>query len=87
MSHDPRTKKCRGCGRAIGGGAYCYNCRKKRRATGMYRGRSAYRASKRSGRHYASYAGVTCSSGSATPAPTGIVANPISAPAREEEAR
>ena len=40
MSHDPHTKKCRGCGRAIGAGAYCLNCRHARRKKGIGRRRS-----------------------------------------------
>jgi hypothetical protein len=85
MSHDPRTKKCRKCGRAIAGGAFCFACRRDRRAKGIGRRRASSRATKRSGNSYASYAGITCSSGS-TPVASdaGIVATGISAPAREE---
>lgn len=48
MSHDPRSRKCRGCGRVIGSGAFCYSCRAARRKAwrATRRGRSRSTSSK-----------------------------------------
>lgn len=71
MSHDPKTRKCKGCGRAIGYGAYCGSCRKARRQSGMWRKRSGARRSSKPSLYVA--LGATSPAGA-----TGqIVAHPI----------